>query len=146
MNEIELRKEILQRLYGKCYRYITKDSWGQIHAHTRKPRKLEMGWNSNNDEINLFLFNDLFEDVTFEDKEPLCIIEWSTIPKDTKVLVSRDGKWWTKRYFKEYQENSEKPFIVYAEGATSWSAAYGGLVAEYEYCKLAEEEQSCEYK
>lgn len=137
MNKEELRKEILQRLYGKCYRYITKDSWGQTHAHTRKPRKLEMGWNSNNDEINLFLFNDLFEDVTFEDKEPLCIIDWSTIPKDTKVLVSDCGLFWIKSHFKEYQDDLEKPFVVYQHGATSWSAANDMCVAKYRYCKLA---------
>lgn len=143
MNKEELRKEILKRLYGKCYRYITKDSWGQTHAHTRKPRKLEMGWNSNNDEINLFLFNDLFEDVTFEDKEPLCIIEWSTIPKDTKVLVSNDGEHWERRYFKGYKDDKLNPFLVYAYGLTSWVATDEHAVY-YKYCKLAaaeEEEQ-----
>lgn len=139
MDNTELRKEILQRLYGKCYRYITKDSWGQTHAHTRKPRKLEMGWDSNNDEINLFLFNDLFEDVTFEDKEPFCIIEWSTIPKDTKVLVSNDGEKWERKHFAQYNGKcSTYPFEVYVNGTTSWTSM---RTIRFKYCKIAEEEE-----
>lgn len=131
MDKKELRKEILQRLYEEGYRYITKGSWKRTTAHTKKP-------------IKLFLFDDLFEDVTFEDEEPLSItkelgfIDWSTIPKDTKVLVSNDGEKWYKKHFKEYKEDCVEPFVVYCFGNTSWTSE---TITAYKYCKLAEEEE-----
>lgn len=147
MNKSEFRKALLEHLYERGYRYIARDYNSCIFTSKAKPSKQEYTWIGGASMYGLYAFSDLFQDIQFENEEPfniakeLGIIDWSKVPKDTKVLVSRDGKWWTKRYFKEYQENSEKPFIVYAEGATSWSAAYGGLVAEYEYCKLAESEE-----
>lgn len=146
MNTQELRKGILQLIYDKGGRYIARDEDGIAYIYRECPVKEKKYWFNTGINEKLRFLDVLFQDVSFKDEEPLSIakelgiIDWSAVPKDTKVLVSRDGKWWTKRYFKEYQEDSEKQFIVYAEGATSWSAAYGGLVAEYEYCKLAEEE------
>lgn len=146
MDKKELRNEVLRLMYDKGYRYIARDGYGSVHVYKTSPEKRHSYWTNGDLFARLHFTDNLFEDVQFKNEEPfsiekaLGIVDWSKIPEDTKVLVSRDGKWWTKRYFKEYQENSEKPFIVYAEGATSWSAAYGGLVAEYEYCKLAEEE------
>ncbi|KGF47565.1 hypothetical protein HMPREF0872_04005 [Veillonella montpellierensis DNF00314] len=146
MDKKELRKEILQRLYEKGYRYIARDLKPLLYVYKEKPYKYYDLWNSEDPSMLPFdAFNDLFQDVKFEDKEPfdiekeLGIVDWSTIPKDTKVLVSRDGEFWTNRYFKEYRKNSAQPFVVYADGVTSWSAAYDGNIAKFEYCKLVTE-------
>ena len=55
-------------------------------------------------------------------------IDWKTIKKDTKVLVSNDGVNWYRRYFFEYKPNLslmenfvEKYFCTYPQGKTSWS-------------------------
>lgn len=147
MNNKELRKGLLQRLYEKGYRYIARDLSLRLYGYKEKPYKYYDLWNSENlSMIPFSTFNYLFQDVKFEDEEPfdiakeLGIIDWSKIPKDTKVLVSDGGKYWSNRYFKEYQENSSNPFVVYINGTTSWSATTDGFVVGYRYCKLAEEE------
>lgn len=63
-------------------------------------------------------------------------VDWSKIPKDTKVLVrdSKDGKW-RKRYFSEYKDGR---FYTFDMGGTSWSASNK---ISWEYCKLVEPEQ-----
>lgn len=64
-------------------------------------------------------------------------IDWSTIPPDTKVLVTDEGiEEWYPRYFKEYQDNK---FVCYSKGTTSWSSE--DETTSWEYCKLAEEEK-----
>ncbi|KGF47559.1 hypothetical protein HMPREF0872_03950 [Veillonella montpellierensis DNF00314] len=145
MDKKELRKEILQLMYDKGYRYIAKNENGNVHVYKTLPEKKCSYWTNGDLFARLHFTDNLFEDVKFEDKEPLSIaeelgiVDWSTIPKDTKVLVSDDGEHWFREYFRRYEEHKEKPFIVYAGGRTSWSVAYGGLFAEYKYCKLAEE-------
>lgn len=150
MDKKELRKEILQLMYDKGYRYIARDGDGSVHIYKTSPEKRHSYWANGDLFVRLYFTDNLFEDVKFEDKEPLDIaeelgvIDWATIPIDTKVLVSRDGKWWTKRYFKEYRKNSAQPFVVYSDGVTSWSAAYDGNIAKFEYCKLAKVEETYE--
>ena len=147
MNTQELRKGVLQLIYDKGGRYIARDKDGIAYIYRERPAKETKYWFNTGINERLRFLDVLFQDVTFEDEEPLDIakelgiVDWSTIPKDTKVLVSDDGEHWFKEYFNRHEEHKEKPFVVYAGGRTSWSAAYGGLVAEYEYCKLAEEEE-----
>lgn len=63
-----------------------------------------------------------------------------TIPEnakvDTKVLVSRDGKVWSRRYLKEVKDNR---VIAFEFGRTSWSSDSNYDVMSWEYGKLAEE-------
>ncbi|WP_277293025.1 hypothetical protein [Veillonella montpellierensis] len=146
MNKKEYEKNLLERLYRFGYRYIARDKDSCLYSYCRKPKKMDIYWTAGEKSTWLYLFDDLFDYLTFEDKEPFDITkeldstDWSTIPKDTKVLVSDGGKDWSNRYFKEYQENSSYPFIVYINGATSWSATTDGFVIGYKYCKIAEEE------
>lgn len=142
MENKELRQEILQRLYDNGFKYIAKDFDANIYAYEEKPKKEEVCWFSVGHVSSLYIFKDLFRDIRFEDSEPLKIanelniIDWAKVPKDTKVLVSDDGKEWYKRYFKEYTGDEECPFSVYFNGRTSWN--YEGDNS-YKYCKLAEE-------
>lgn len=126
MNNKELRKELLERMYKAGCRYIARNADGNVHVYKTLPLKKRSYWSTRDPFIRLHFFENLFEDVTFEDKKPLNIaeelgfIDWSTIPKNTKVLVSDRGLFWIKSHFKEYQDDLEKPFVVYQHGATSW--------------------------
>lgn len=62
-------------------------------------------------------------------------IDWSKIPIDTKVLVSRSGKTWYKAYFAGVNASGNP--MVWSTGSTGWSA--DGRRIMYEYIKLAEE-------
>lgn len=145
MDNLELRKKILQLIYVKGYRYIARDSNGDVYTHTSLPTKKTAYWDSEEAMTRLYFLDKLFGDVTFEDEEPfsiekaLGIVDWSTIPEDTKVLVSFNGWSWIRRYFKEYRKGEENPFFVYHDGRTSWSGEDFNPYA-YKYCKLAEEE------
>lgn len=150
MNTKELRKEILRLIYGKGYRYIARDDDG-IYAHEERPTKkiayfCSVYWESKTgNKARLNFLDKLFKDVTVEDKEAiniadeLGIIDWLTIPKDTKVLVSQDGKNWVRRHFAGFNEKGTNKFIVYGLGETSWTtnSRSDDFRVAYEYCKLA---------
>lgn len=148
MNKEELRKEILQYLYDKGYKYIARDLTLHLYIYKGRPYKEGDVWTSADIAgLSLKAFGDLFENVKFEEEEPLSIakelgiIDWSKIPRDTKVLVSNDGEKWYKKHFKEYKEDCVEPFVVYCFGNTSWTSE---TITAYKYCKLAEGEQ-CEH-
>lgn len=144
MNKEELRNEILQLMYDKGYRYIARDGCGSVHIYKTSPEKRHSYWANGDLFVRLYFTDNLFEDVKFEDKEPLDIaeelgiVDWATIPKDTKVLVSNDGEKWYKKHFKQYKEDCVEPFVVYCFGNTSWTSE---TITAYKYCKLAEEEE-----
>ncbi|WP_277301184.1 hypothetical protein [Veillonella montpellierensis] len=135
---------VLQSMHNKGYRYIARNEDGNVHVYKTLPEKKCSYWTTGDLFIRLFIFAPLFDDVTFEDGEPLDIAkelgitDWSKVPIDTKVLASNDGKKWEKRHFKEYREDKRNPFVVYAYGLTSWSAT-GEHAIRCKYCKLAEE-------
>lgn len=63
-------------------------------------------------------------------------VDWSKIPRDTKVLVrnSKDEEW-RKRYFSEYKDGK---FYTFDMGGTSWSKSNK---TSWRECKLVEPEQ-----
>ena len=64
-------------------------------------------------------------------------IDWSKVPKDTKVLVKNiTDKLWYPRYFVEYKNGK---YNTYINGSTSWST--DDFPEEWDYCKLAEEQK-----
>ena len=74
------------------------------------------------------------EIINLEFKE---IIDWSKIPVDTKLLVSRDGEDWYRRYFAKYENDG---VYCFDSGATSFSVQDGNLdISAWEYVKLYEE-------
>lgn len=143
MNKNEFRKALLEHLYERGYRYIARDYNSCIFTSKDKLRKQERTWLGGASMYGLYAFSDLFQDIQFENEEPfniakeLGIVDWSTIPKDTKVLVSNDGEKWYKKHFKEYKEDCVEPFVVYCFGNTSWTSE---TITAYKYCKLAEGE------
>ena len=78
-------------------------------------------------EMHLFyIVNEEFEEV----------IDWSKMPVDTKVLVSKDGENWLRRYFAKY-ENGKVYF--FSCGASSYSVDDISNVLSWEYVKLYQE-------
>lgn len=66
-------------------------------------------------------------------------IDWSKIPKDTKVLVkNHNDSYWNKEYFNSY---SGGKYYTYMEGRTAWSNNSGTLVC-WDECKLVEDPES----
>lgn len=65
-------------------------------------------------------------------------VDWSKVPKDTKVYV-RDSKneQWKPRYFAKYDEYTDS-VMTYDNGATSWSGR-SELTNRWNYAKLAED-------
>ena len=67
------------------------------------------------------------------------VIDWSEIPVDTKVLVSDDGKEWSRRHFAEYKDGK---VYCFNNGATSFTAQGSEFLSgkvSWEYAKLYEE-------
>lgn len=63
-------------------------------------------------------------------------VDWSKIPKDTKVLVkNHNDNYWNKEYFNSY---SGGKYYTYMDGKTAWSNNSGTLLC-WDECKLAEE-------
>lgn len=148
MDKNELEKEILSRLYEKGYRYIARNKDKSLYAYNSKPMKGEVIWVGGMYKSGLSFFNDLYDYIKFENEEPfdiakkLDIVDWSIVPKDTKVLVSFNGVTWFRRYFAGYVSGKAiNHFIVYADGATSWSTSTTDeeYTEGYRYCKLLRE-------
>ena len=67
------------------------------------------------------------------------VIDWSKVPVDTKVLVSNDGKEWSRRHFAEYKDG--KVYCFY-DGYTSFTIVdYACLsnATAWNYAKLYQE-------
>lgn len=147
ISDKEARQYILQKLYEDGYRYLARDESTFLYAHKEKPRKKQNMWGSSGYDtsyIHIYSYS-CFKDIKWVDSEPLDIakelgiIDWTKVPKDTKVLVwDEPGDRKKKRYFSHYlTKNHTFPFAVYCNGATSWNAADG--VIDYRYCELFNE-------
>ena len=65
------------------------------------------------------------------------VIDWSKIPVDTKLLVSRNGEDWYRRYFAKYENDK---VYCFDSGATSFSVQDDNFdISPWEYVKLYEE-------
>lgn len=151
ISDKEARQYILQQLYDEGYRYLARDESVFLYAYKDKPVKKQYIWDdmrcvSSCLQVHSFL---CFKDIRWVDEEPLDIakelglIDWTKVPKDTKVLVwDVEGERKKKRYFSHYEaQGTNYPFVVYCEGATSWTG--NNEIVGYKYCELfnAVEEQ-----
>ena len=64
------------------------------------------------------------------------VMGWATVPVDTKLLVSLDGKHWLKRYFAKYEDGK---VYCFRNGSTSFSADEETDILTWEYAKLYQE-------
>ena len=67
------------------------------------------------------------------------VMDWSKVPVDTKVLVSNDGKEWSRRHFAEYKDGK---VYCFNSGVTSFTVKESYFLnekASWEYVKLYQE-------
>lgn len=70
-------------------------------------------------------------------------IDWSKVPKDTKVLVRDIGDYkWRRRYFAGYEEET---VLAYPNGSTSWSYDPEHDLTSWDEAKLADPEDEEKY-
>lgn len=141
----QAREWILQKLYDEGYRFVARNKRGSAVAYDAVPDKTGACW-GNSRVLYIQEIFDLFDDVQWEDDEPLDIakelgiVDWSKVPVDTKVVVSNDKLVWRRRYFSRYGKAIEKPFICFANGNTSWSSIDEDLKYRgWKYCELVDE-------
>jgi hypothetical protein len=147
ISDKEARQYILQQLYDEGYRYLARDESAFLYAYKQRPAKQQNMWSDTNYISSCVLLYSFlcFKDIKWVDDSPLSIakelgiIDWTKVPKDTKVLVwDEPGDKKKKRYFSHYlTQNHAFPFAVYCNGATSWNATDG--VVDYKYCELFNE-------
>lgn len=148
----EARQYILQQLYDEGYRYLARDESFFLYAYKYKPVKKQYIWDDMRSvssclQVHSFL---CFKDIRREDEEPVDIakelssIDWTKVPKDTKVLVwDVEGEQKSKRYFSHYEaSNTNFPFRVYCTGATSWSNT--ATTVGYQCCELFNDDEEGE--
>ena len=137
----------MQQLYDAGYRYLARDESAFLYAHKDRSRKKQNIWDGLgcvNSCTHIYSFS-CFKDIKWVDSEPLDIakelgiIDWTKVPKDTKVLVwDKPGEIKKRRYFSHYlTQNHAFPFAVYYKGTTSWTAT--DRVVDYRYCELFNE-------
>lgn len=152
ISDKEARQYILQQLYDEGYRYLARDESAFLYAHKDRPRKKQNIWGTLdcvNSCIHIYSFS-CFKDIRWIDSDPLDIakelgiIDWTKVPKDTKVLVwDEPGEIKKKRYFSHYlTQNHTFPFAVYCNGATAWNATDGTV--DYRYCELFNDDEEGE--
>ena len=79
-------------------------------------------------EMHLFsIINGEFEEV----------VDWSKVPVDTKVLVSDDGKDWSRRYFAKYEDGNVH---VFPDGRSSFTTEESDIIYPWKYAKLYEKQ------
>lgn len=149
ISDKEARQYILQQLYDGGYRYLARDENTFLYAYKQRPVKEQHMWSGTNYIFSCVLLYSFlfFKDIKWVDDEPLDIakelgiIDWTKVPKDTKVLVwDEPGDKKKKRYFSHYlTKNHTFPFAVYCNGATSWNATDG--VIDYRYCELFKDDK-----
>lgn len=149
ISDKEARQYILKQLYDDGYRYLARDESVLLYAYKYKPVKKQYIWDDMRSvssclQVHSFL---CFKDIRWVDEEPLDIakelglIDWTKVPKDTKVLVwDEGGTLKNKRYFSHYETSSTNfPFKVYCDGATAWSNI--DETVGYQCCELFNEEE-----
>ena len=124
-NLYEFRKFILNDLIKRGYKYIARDSDGEIYAYSHKPIKQYRAWRFEIDiydkeSNNISLLNPIFTDIKWEDVAPFRIpyTNWKEVTVDTPVVYTSDtGKKYV-RHFCTYDEKNDR-VVLYANGRTS---------------------------
>lgn len=69
-------------------------------------------------------------------------VDWSKVEVDTPILVrNNEDDEWLERYFARYENEI---IYVWCDGRTSWTAYDNDDVFDWDYAKLAEQEESDE--
>ena len=129
MNIIEVAKK---ENVGKRYEITIDDENIGIWEFKETYRKNEFEFYRNGSSLSGSYYTSLITRMEFKE-----VIDWSKVPVDTKVLVSKNGQDWYRRYFAKYVDG-----VVYCfdSGATSFSVQDVILdITGWKYAKLYQE-------
>ena len=128
MNIIEVAKK---ENVGKRYEITIDNENVGIWEFKETYRTNEFEFYRNGSSLSGSYYTSLIARMEFEE-----VIDWSKIPVDTKVLVSKDGKYWYKRYFAKYEKGK---VFCFDSGATSFSVEDDFGTSIWQYVKLYQE-------
>ena len=128
MNIIEVsKKENIGKVYEIFIDGENKGRWG-----IEEVGKDDFDFFNEEDQLGVIYFASQIAKMEFKE-----VIDWSKVPVDTKVLVSKNGKDWYRRYFTKYVDD-----MVYCfdSGATSFSVQDDDSdITGWKYAKLYQE-------
>ena len=123
MNIIEVAKK---ENVGKKY-----ETYNRVWTLKEETKGIFELYDENEDGITDLCYVSEIVNMEFEE-----VIDWSKIPVDTKMLVSKDNEIWHKRYFAEYKDGK---VYCFSFGASSFSVDRDSYISAWEYVKLYEE-------
>ena len=125
MNIIEVaRKENVGKKYEACYNGKSNGIW-VLKEEAEDVFEL---YNEYEDGItNLYYVSEIIN-LEFEE-----VIDWSKVPVDTKMLVSKDNEIWFRRYFAKYEDGK---IYCFRSGASSFSADDENDILAWKYVKI----------
>ena len=130
MNIIEVsKKENIGKVYEIFIDGENKGRWG-----IEEVGKDDFDFFNEEDQLGVIYFASQIAKMEFKE-----VIDWSKVPVDTKVLVSEDGKEWSRRHFAKYEDGK---VYCFNDGYTSFTIvnyAYLSNATSWEYAKLYQE-------
>ena len=130
MNIIEVsKKENIGKVYEIFIDGENKGRWG-----LEEVGKDDFDFFNEEDQLGVIYFASQIAKMEFKE-----VIDWSKVPVDTKVLVSEDGKEWSRRHFAKYEDGK---VYCFNDGYTSFTIvnyAYLSNATSWEYVKLYQE-------
>ena len=130
MNIIEVsKKENIGKVYEIFIDGENKGRWG-----IEEVGKDDFDFFNEEDQLGVIYFASQIAKMEFKE-----VIDWSKVPVDTKVLVSEDGKEWSRRHFAKYEDGK---VYCFNDGYTSFTIvnyAYLSNATSWEYVKLYQE-------
>ena len=126
MKKFTRDEKMIAKNINKKYKWIARDSYGNIYVHQKKPTKLETCWNTFNRSGEFFVFNHMFKSIKWEDDEPtrICDIYKPQILDDVE---------------REYLKTILKPFhdeVGYIKKSEEYLAGEGWCKKEFLFIKL----------
>lgn len=128
MNIIEvLKRENIGKSYEMFIDGANKGVWELVETHQLK----ELDFYRGETLITEVYFSSQLMRAEFEE-----VIDWSKVPVDTKMLVSKDNEIWFRRYFTKYEDGK---IYCFRSGASSFSADDEDDIMVWKYVKLYQE-------
>ena len=128
MNIIEVSKK---ENIGKVYEiFIDGENKGRWEIEEIKNGEFEF-FNVEGEPLDEIYFISQITRMEFKE-----VVDWSKIPVDTKVLVSKDNEVWFKRYFAKYKDGK---VYCFRNGSTLFSADDETDIIAWKYAKLYQE-------
>lgn len=132
---------VLRKLYDAGWRYVVADNYDNIYLTNEKPSMYddvdEIRISSCKKAMGASAFKIILPKLKCNEyisiAEKLGIVNWSEVPVDTPILVSKNKTKWERRYFAKYEGGA---VFAFRNGATSWSD--DSWPFDWDYAKLAE--------